>query len=183
MEAGAIRLNLGCGDKLLPGYVNVDLPGNWSGKPPDVVADVTKRLPFDDNHADEIKAIHLIEHLNRWDAQDVLADWLRVLKPGGLLVLEMPCLDKIIRLYSHALIDGKTLDWRLGVMGLYGDPRHFDERMMHRWCYSKGEAAELLRDIGFESIQILEPETHQPKRDFRVTGRKPHGDFVQRAEK
>jgi ubiquinone/menaquinone biosynthesis C-methylase UbiE len=166
-----VRLNLGCGNKILPGWVNVDVASKR--QPPDVIADVTKPLPFADNHADAIQAIHLIEHMNRWDVHDILTDWFRVLKPGGQLVLDMPCLDKIMRMYAHCLIDGKTLDWRLCVMGLFGDPRHCDELMMHRWCYSTAEIKQTLKLVGFEKIEISEPTTHIPLRDMRVTGWRP----------
>ncbi len=46
MEADPIKLNIGCGAKKWPGFVNVDLANNWTDVPPDVVADVTKPLPF-----------------------------------------------------------------------------------------------------------------------------------------
>lgn len=170
-----IKLNLGCGPKLLPGFINCDLSGNWSKVKPDVECDVTKPLPFPDEYADEIHAYHLLEHLNRWEAPDILRDWQRVLKPGGLLVLEMPCLDKIVSLYAHALIDGTAPDQRLTIMGLYGDPGYRNESMMHRWCYSIAELAGGLQALGFVDIEEQPPQTHQPARDMRMIARK-HGN-------
>lgn len=178
MDQSLIRLNLGCGPKILPGFLNIDLPGNWSGQKPDIEADVTKPLPLPDNYADEVHAYHLFEHLNRWEAPSILKDWIRVLKPGGLVVLEMPCLDKIIATYAHALIDGRTPDPRMTVMGLYGDPTYKNEQMMHRWCYSIAELAAGMQMLGLEEITPEEPQTHQPKRDMRMTARKPHGNLI-----
>lgn len=173
MESSPVRLNLGCGPKLLPGFVNCDLPGNWSGKPPDVECDVTKPLPFPDAYADEIHAYHLLEHLWRWEAPVILKDWQRVLKPGGKLVLELPCLDKIVALYAHALIDGRAPDARLTIMGLYGDPGYRNEAMMHRWCYSVNELEQGLAALGFVDIEEQRPTTHQPARDMRIVASKP----------
>ena len=171
----AVRLHLGCGGKLLKEFINVDLPNNWSDTKPDVEADVTKRLPFADGYADEILAVHVLEHLNRWDLPAVLKEWTRVLKPGGLMVVELPCLDKILSLYAHAMIDGNDPDPRLTIMGLYGDPSYKNEHMMHRWCYSVAELAVALEKIGLEEIRHEVPQHHQPARDMRFTARKPNG--------
>lgn len=173
MAQSPIRLNLGCGPQKLPGFINCDLSGNWSKVEPDIVCDVTKRLPFDDAYADEVHAYHLFEHLNRWESPPILADWVRVLRPGGLLVLEMPCLDKIIRHYAISMIDHEPPDARMTLWGLYGDPRYKNEAMMHKWCYSVGELAAVLKAAGLEEITPDEPQTHQPARDMRMTARKP----------
>lgn len=37
-----------------------------------------------------ILSVHVIEHFWRWEALDVLREWLRVLKPGGVMILECP---------------------------------------------------------------------------------------------
>ncbi|MBP0019624.1 MAG: hypothetical protein J7647_18990 [Cyanobacteria bacterium SBLK] len=56
-----LRLNLGCGFKLLEGYVNVDRFGN-----PDLKFDLeTFPWPWPDNSVIEIKLIHVLEHLGR----------------------------------------------------------------------------------------------------------------------
>jgi hypothetical protein len=39
-----MRLNLGCGDKILPGYVNVDVAESRAGKRPDVLCDLPRTL-------------------------------------------------------------------------------------------------------------------------------------------
>ena len=179
MDQSPIKLNLGCGHKLLAGFVNVDLGDNWADKKPDVEADVTKPLPFPDNYADEVHAYHLFENLNRWESPDILADWVRVLKPGGLLVLEMPCLDKIVALYAHAMIDGAAPDPRLTIWGLYGDPRYKNVHMSHKWCYGVAELASMFDAVGLEGFEHKKPQTHQPARDIRVEGRKPWPRIIQ----
>lgn len=171
--AESTRINLGCGARHLPGFVNVDLANNWSSVQPDVVCDVTGQLSFPTDHADEVHAYHVFEHIQRWQAEDVLKEWIRVLKPGGLLVLEMPCLDKIIRILAHGLIDGKKSDMRLTVWGLYGDPKYKSPEMVHKWCWSAQELANVLFNVGMEDVLLEEPQTHQKIRDMRMTARKP----------
>ena len=57
-----MKLNLGCGDKILPGYVNVDVAESRAGKRPDVLCDLHRLTPFEDNSADEILSVHVVEH-------------------------------------------------------------------------------------------------------------------------
>jgi SAM-dependent methyltransferase len=49
------------------------------------------RLPFDDFSQDAVFASHCLEHIPDW--QTVLADWFRVLKVGGYLVVAVPHQD------------------------------------------------------------------------------------------
>jgi predicted SAM-dependent methyltransferase len=173
MESSPIRLNLGAGPKNWPGFVSVDLPNNWSGVEPDVAADVTGPLPFPDDHADEVHAYHLLEHIWRWKVADCLREWIRVLKPGGTLVLEMPCLDKIAKIIAHSIIDRTPLNPRMTIWGLYGDPSYKSEEMTHKWCYSYTELEEILTELGMVDITREQPQTHQKHRDMRMTAVKP----------
>jgi SAM-dependent methyltransferase len=167
-----IRLNLGCGAKIWPGFVNIDLANNWTSIQPDVVADVTGPLPFPDDYADEVHAYHLFEHIHRWKAEDTLREWIRVLKPGGLLILEMPCLDKIIALINHFIESQTPGDPRLTLWGLYGDPGYKNEAMVHKWCYGVAELTHILQRVGMQDIQEQRPKTHQPVRDMRIESKK-----------
>lgn len=170
-----VRLNLGCGPKLLPGFVNVDLANNWSGLQPDVVTDVTAPLPFDDNYADEVHAYHVLEHLLRWKVEDCLREWTRVLRPGGQLILEMPCLDKVLKLFQHFEQRGEPPDPRLTLWALYGDPGYKVDAMMHRWCFSVSELMGIVESIGLTDARLEEPQTHIKIRDMRVVATKPAG--------
>ena len=171
--AEPIRLNLGCGHRKMAGFINVDLAGNWSDIKPDVCADITQPLPFDNSYADEIHAYHVIEHLYRWRVPKILAQWINVLKPGGLLVLEMPCIDKVMGYVFACMEQGKSPPPRMFYWALYGDPGYECEEMVHRWCYGTIEATELLRDAGLVDIEIKPPQTHVPARDMRIEGHKP----------
>lgn len=173
MEASPVRLNLGCGARIWPGFVNIDLANNWTSIQPDVVADVTGRLPFPDDYADEVHAYHLFEHIFRWKSEEVLQEWIRVLKPGGQLILEMPCLDKVLDIFAHFSEARKPAPIQLTMWGLFGDPRYKNEAMTHRWCYSAAELRDLLEHAGQQDIREETPKTHQPIRDMRMVSTKP----------
>lgn len=157
----AVRLHLGAGDKYFPGFVNVDLHGEQ-----DVNCDITK-LDFEANHADEVHAYHVLEHLHRKDATRALDEWFRVLKPGGKLVLELPSLNKIVK----NIVDGEK-NIRLTLLGLYGDPRDPKPDMLHKWGWSHEELTEVLTAVGFRDIRHLEPVFHIAKRDMRLEATK-----------
>lgn len=160
----SLKLHLGCGPKLLAGYVNIDAFGE-----PDLKHDLTQPLPFEDGTVDEVLALHVFEHFYRWEAPRILKDWVRVLKPGGLMVLEMPCLDKIVAMMAAP--SGPPKNLRLTTFGLFGDPLYKDPAMCHRWCYSWSEIEALMRSVGLETM-LMEPQTHVACRDMRAEGRK-----------
>ena len=160
----AIRLNLGCGNKILDGYLNCDYEDNYSSNKPDVPCDI-KELPFEDNFADEILAVHVLEHFYVWEVEDVLNEWIRVLKPGGKLIIEVPCLDKIINAFIK--FNGSP-PINLAMWGLYGDPSYQDTRMCHRWCYSEKQLEALLKQVNLKDIESKPAQFHVEIRDMRM---------------
>lgn len=167
----ALRLNLGCGDKLLPGYTNVDVAPARGRYGPDVVADLRDLGMFQDGSVDEILSVHVIEHFHRWEVEPLLAEWLRVLRPGGRLVLECP---NIAFACAAAAADPETLDGE-GPSGetvmwsLYGDPSHRDPLMVHRWGYSPSTLARILRTVGFAEVREEAARYKAgPPRDMRL---------------
>lgn len=91
------KLNLGCGDTLLPDYLNADLYNPAA----QVKADAFN-LPFPDNRFEELFACHVFEHLNPYKVDEILNGWGRVLKPGGKLVMEMPDIREICRNFENS---------------------------------------------------------------------------------
>lgn len=85
------NLNLGCGRKLLKGFINVDLGYDFKDKN-FVKADV-RELPFPDNYADYILARQVLEHITFLNVPNALHEWIRVLKPGGRMVITCPNFD------------------------------------------------------------------------------------------
>lgn len=89
-----IRLHLGCGGNILPGWQNYDAD-----------VDITKPLPFTDNHADAIFIEHCVEHVTSPDAMRFFEECLRVLKPGGVLRVSVPSTTKIMNYGTQAYAD------------------------------------------------------------------------------
>lgn len=155
---------------MLPGYVNCDFAGNHSQKQPDVACDL-KALPFADHEADEILSVHVIEHFWRWEVRNVLKEWVRVLKPGGKLILECPnfhtaCVEFLRRVDHLGDTDGQRTMWVF-----YGDPGWQDPHMVHRWGYTPVTLGALMQDCGLVGVK-QEPCEFKMKepRDMRMVG-------------
>jgi hypothetical protein len=87
-----LRLHLGCGETLLPGYVNIDYPQgehNVMRVTPDLEIDLMD-LTYPAETVDEIRLHHVFEHFNRVVALGMLIRWHGWLKRGGKLVIETP---------------------------------------------------------------------------------------------
>lgn len=168
---GKIALNLGCGDKLWDDAINCDMTGNYAGEIPDVVCDLHK-LPFDDESVDEVHAIHVLEHFYFTEVDDILREWKRVLKPDGWLVVEVPCLEKIIANFQNVPLSRTKQYMQMTWLGLYGDQIPGHPEMVHKWCYSEGLLKKIFETQGLRNITANEPLFHLIQRDMRVTGQK-----------
>jgi len=176
MNQSPIKLNLGCGDKILPDYVNVDVVQERAGKQPDVICDVRKLDKFVDDYADEILAVHVVEHFWRWEVVDILKEWVRVLRPGARLVLECPNLqsacEEFLRNPDAGSLPGQEGQRTMWVF--YGDPAWRDPLMIHRWGYTPLSLARVMHEAGLVQLQ-QEPAQFKLRepRDMRITGVKP----------
>jgi predicted SAM-dependent methyltransferase len=144
----ATRINIGSGAVPLPGFVNVDALEDAPGV--DVVADISERLPFEDASADTIYAAHILEHFATDAVPALLADWRRVLKPGGELLVAVPDLDVIAR----TLIDREgwfTPPHNPWLGAIYGGQK--DEYDFHKTGFTAVWLAKLLDDAGFGDVR------------------------------
>jgi SAM-dependent methyltransferase len=139
-----IRLDI-CGGAypLGEGFINVDIkaiPGV------NIVADITRSLPFRSDSVDEIASCGTLEHFTRSELEAILREFLRVIKKGGLLKIGVPDLQRIINAYALGTIDHEVLN-----QYLYG--RGKDEYDLHRTAFDFEWLFELLKDTGFSKIR------------------------------
>ena len=81
-----MKLNLGCSDALLRGYLNVDIV-----QPCDKIVDLNQPWPWEDSSIDEIRAFDILEHL-KTPIHSMNEAW-RVLRPGGRFDIAVPTTD------------------------------------------------------------------------------------------
>jgi ubiquinone/menaquinone biosynthesis C-methylase UbiE len=170
LREGEIALQLGSGKIKWPGWVNIDSYDERADMKADIFA-----LPFPEGYADRIAAIHLFEHLYPWETSAFLAECRRVLKEGGKLILELPCMNKVFGHITHRINKKEQPETFFSWLPIWGDPSYKRPEMLHKWGYFKGDMEKVLRGARFENIQDEEPHYHFPIRDMRFTAVKPKG--------
>lgn len=128
-----LKLNIGGGDIPLPGFRTIDRKTGGEAYP--LNSDVA------DGSVDEIRASHILEHFSHRDVPKVLAYWVRLLKPGGLLKVAVPDFAKV----ATAYVRGEPTRPQGYIMGGHvdEDDKHgtiFD----HRTLFTMLEAAGLI---------------------------------------
>src|SRR4029077_4956809 len=87
--AGLRRLHLGCGQRLVPGWVNADVTDS------DADVDLASgQLPWPDSSFETVVSQHVIEHMElQGELIPLLREIGRVLEPGGEVWLSCPDLE------------------------------------------------------------------------------------------
>lgn len=98
----------------------------------------------------------------------MIEEWRRVLKPGGKMILELPCMDKIMQYIARTVGTGEPFYPFMTLYAFWGDPGHENEAMCHKWGYFKQTLKELLEKCGMRDIRFEKPRYHFPFRDMRV---------------
>lgn len=102
---------------------------------------------FADGSASLIYASHVLEHFGRYEVEEVLREWHRVLAPGGVLRVAVPDFAAVVEMYEHeGLRDGKS-----GLVGLIcgGQRNEFD---FHKIVFDEPFLSYLLTKTGFRDI-------------------------------
>ena len=81
------KLNLGCGNDIKEGYINLD---KFKNPRVDIVHNLEKfPYPFKDNYFDEIFASKVLEHINiPFDM--IMKEWVRITKNKGIIKILIP---------------------------------------------------------------------------------------------
>ncbi len=99
MAPGTIRrLNWGCGAEGEAGWINSD---QKEGPGVDISCDIRDGLPLETDSIDYAVSIHALPEIPYPELVPALVELRRVLKPGGVLRLSLPDLDKAIAAYQR----------------------------------------------------------------------------------
>jgi len=93
-------LNIGCGGTFHPDWVNLDVA---PADPNVLTVNINNGLPFPSESAIACYSSHVLEHLDKAGARDLIAECFRVLKRGGVIRLAVPDLEAMAREYLRIL--------------------------------------------------------------------------------
>ena len=141
-----MKLNLGCGDDYIDGYINADLYAEKVDERFDA-----KHIPYADNTFDELKAFHIIEHFHYFEGQEVLKEWHRVIKPGGRIHIETPDFLESCRMFVNS-----NDDIRIQMYGhFFSTP--WISGQQHLFLFTEAQLKTQLEWAGFTNVRRLYP--------------------------
>jgi len=154
----SLKLNIGSGETELPGFTNIDRRDGKEAYP----------LEYETDSVDEIRASHILEHFSFREAISVLEEWVRVLKPGGLIRIAVPDVDKCLK-SNHKnrlfyLMGGQT-----------------DENDFHKSAWDENRLRSYMELAGLGSIESWESDgldTSAHEVSLNLQGRKLAEDEV-----
>jgi len=151
-----MKLNIGCGEKLLDDAVNIDIREIDGAYQMDA-----RELEFADETFSEVVAHDVIEHFTVDDALIVLSEIHRVLKPGSEVEFRLPDLASIFDAYAKGARAEKVSWW------LYGGQDYKEN--FHLACYDKISFQNLLNNCEFQIISYVSEGTNMVVRGEKVS--------------
>lgn len=166
-EGKPIKFNMGCGRDIIDGYIGVDKYNDAAHIKQDLMT-----LVLPENFVDEILASHVIEHIPQHKAPGVLSKWFNSLKVGGKLVLELPDLEALCKSFDSASDQEKYI-LTLCIYGayvgeVYSNTIEHGTASPHVWGYYPKILKEILTQIGFSEVNVMDAQGLHPGKNFRV---------------
>jgi SAM-dependent methyltransferase len=183
---GASRtvLNVGCGYPLRqklhahfhgPEWHEIRLDLDPAVKP-DIVCSITDMSPVADDSVDAIWSSHNLEHLQRHEVPLALAEFIRVLKPNGFLLLTLPDLRQVARLVAEDRLEDQAYTSLSGpitaldmIFGHTASLARGSSFMAHRTGFTARTLQKVLIEAGFVDITLRQGASF----DLWANARKP----------
>ena len=157
------KLNVGCGQQILPNYVNADIR-KLEGV--DVIGDV-KCLPFKDSAFEKLWASDILEHNPHLEIEKILKEWHRILKKDGVLALKVPNMRTIASNYIHNLIDCSEFS-RL----VYGNQEDNNIANFHKSGFDSTYLNGLLKRADFKIVKLIEKPSYPDQNNMVIKVKK-----------
>lgn len=164
-----IVLNVGCGYTPRQGLHPAFRTEEWRelrldidpAVNPDIVCSMTDMHPVASDSVDAIWSSHNIEHLHRHEVPVALAEFMRVLRPDGQLVLTLPDLQRIAELVAGDALEDEAYLSPSGpitpldmIFGHTPSLAHGHHHMAHKTGFTARTLTQLLIDAGFTGVTV-----------------------------
>lgn len=137
-----MKLHLGCGKRFIPGFVHIDAV---EYPHVDHVATIDNLGFIGSDTVDLIYTCHVLEHFRRKDVGRVLKEWLRVLKPGGVMRISVPDFARLCEVY----LEHKDINLVIGP--IFGRQDYLYN--IHYNVFDEKSLGALLIECGYEKPQ------------------------------
>ena len=150
-----LTLNIGCGERAFKEYpeeykcINID-ERDLSNV--DKIMNVRK-LDFSDEYFDYILASDIIEHFPIIDIKNILTEWKRVLKIGGIIEFRMPNLKEICRKYIEGIHTTKLTSWLI-----FGGQDYSGN--FHYVGFDREWFRLIIESLGFKEIEYIDEDNN-----------------------
>jgi len=149
------------------GWITIDVSHEC-----DLYWDLRYGIPFADSTVDKVYSSHLFEHLAYADGQALLAEALRVLKPGGSFSIVVPDAHMYV---EHYLGTRELPDDYFGWKSAWNSTTRIDALNYvaymageHKHLFDQESLLHILRSSGLEQVRdrAFDPETDLAERDY-----------------
>lgn len=152
-EEKVVRVNLGCGANLLPGWINID--GYIATESPDFLHADVRDIPLESNSVDYLLCDNVLEHIAMHDVPVVVYEIRRILKKGGRAVIIVPefrdALNQWLKIDHDKVFNPFLYKYVSEV--IYGTQVHEGE--YHRTPMSAGLLNYTLQMCGFRNYKMI----------------------------
>lgn len=154
------KLEVGSGMNPRPGYIHLDI--NPDATCVDIVSDA-RTIPLPDNSVGELLSVNMIEHIEWYLIKDVLREWARVVKHGGIIKIHTVDFASVVPLLTQ---DDPNWNKDIGPQPFGGNEDKWAyinhlvmstnaPHNMHRSLFTKPHLERFLRDLGFKDFVYL----------------------------
>lgn len=112
-------------------------------------------LPYPPDSVDEIRSVQVLEHVGMNEAPRVLRHWRELLRPGGVVHVDVPDFEETAR-QLLAEPDEASKDWYYRL--IYGSQKN--TYAYHKNGFSPARLEWLLREAGFREVRHLPNTIH-----------------------
>lgn len=154
-----VMLNVGCGTDYKQGWINIDNNSDHNIKKLDLNWDLRYQLPFPNNSVDFIYNEHFLEHLEVAEGIKAIKDFMRILKPNGILRVAMPDLKNTVAMYLDLNWKNDPVIKKFGLDFIKTKAEMINTNFRawgHKWLYDEEELRRRLQESGCVNIKQCE---------------------------
>lgn len=141
-----LKLDLGSGFQTMEGFTTIDI---YQTGVVDIIHDIEKTLPFEDNIVDEIHSSHSLEHCVMSSVPLMLRDWHRILKIGGKIHIIVPEIEGCMRNFLDASEEDK---WGYRIEYILGEHVSQVGQQLHKSAFTLFHLKKLVSEAKFDIV-------------------------------